>query len=159
EGKTDGTPIGILFRNEDPRSQDYGDIKEKYRPGHADYTFDAKYGFRDHRGGGRSSARETLCRVAAAAIAKKLLAKQGMNVIGYVKQIGPVVADVPQPTQVTLDQVEASQVRCPDPAAAQRMIALIEQVRKEQDSIGGVCELIATGVPPGLGEPVFDKLK
>jgi chorismate synthase len=159
EGKTDGTPIGILFRNEDPRSQDYGDIKEKYRPGHADYTFDAKYGFRDYRGGGRSSARETLCRVAAAAIAKKLLAKQGMNVIGYVKQIGPVVADVPQPTQVTSDQVEASQVRCPDPAAAQRMIALIEQVRKEQDSIGGVCELIATGVPPGLGEPVFDKLK
>jgi chorismate synthase len=159
EGKTDGTPIGILFRNEDSRSQDYADIKDKYRPGHADFTFDAKYGFRDYRGGGRSSARETLCRVAAAAIAKKLLAQQGIQVLGYVKQIGDVSADIPEPSQVTLEQVEANPVRCPDPAAAQLMIALIEQVRKEQDSIGGICELVATGVPAGLGEPVFDKLK
>jgi len=159
EGKTDGTPIGILFRNEDPRSQDYKDIKDKYRPGHADFTFDAKFGFRDYRGGGRSSARETLCRVAAAAIAKKLLAQQGIHVLGYVKQVGDVSADIPEPSQVTLEQVEANPVRCPDPAAAQRMIALIEQVRKDQDSIGGICELVATGVPPGLGEPVFDKLK
>src|SRR5882762_236419 len=97
EGKTDGTPIGILFHNTDQRSQDYGDIKEKYRPGHADYTFDAKYGIRDYRGGGRSSARETLCRVAAAAVAKKLLAQQGIHILGYVKQIGNVVADVPDP--------------------------------------------------------------
>src|SRR5919204_3373423 len=141
EGKTDGTPIGILFRNTDPRSQDYGDIKDKYRPGHADYTFDAKYGFRDYRGGGRSSARETVCRVAAAAVAKKLLALQGMRVLGYVKQIGDVTADIPDPTQVTPEQVEATPVRCPDAAAAERMIALIEQVRKDQDSIGGVCEL------------------
>src|SRR5213080_1794292 len=159
EGKTDGTPIGILFRNEDPRSQDYTDIKDKYRPGHADFTFDAKFGFRDYRGGGRSSARETLCRVAAAAIAKKLLAQQGIQVLGYVKQVGDVSADIPEPSQVTLEQVEANPVRCPDPVAAQRMIALIEQVRKDQDSIGGVCELIAVGVPPGWGEPVFDKLK
>jgi chorismate synthase len=159
EGKTDGTSIGILFRNTDQRSQDYGDIKDKYRPGHADYTFDAKYGFRDYRGGGRSSARETVCRVAAAAVAKKLLAAQGIRVLGYVKQVGDVVADVPDPAQVTLEQVEATPVRCPDPAAAQRMIALIEAVRKDQDSIGGVSELVATGVPPGLGEPVFDKLK
>src|SRR5947208_12738685 len=159
EGKTDGTPIGILFRNEDQRSQDYSDIKDKYRPGHADFTFDAKFGFRDYRGGGRSSARETLCRVAAAAIAKKLLAQQGIDVLGYVKQVGDVTADIPQPSQVTLEQVEANPVRCPDPVAAQRMIALIEQVRKDQDSIGGICELVATGVPPGLGEPVFDKLK
>jgi chorismate synthase len=159
EGKTDGTPIGILFRNEDPRSQDYSDIKDKYRPGHADFTFDAKYGFRDYRGGGRSSARETLCRVAAAAVAKKLLAQQGIRVIGFVKQIGNVVADIPDPTKVNPDQVEANPVRCPDPAAAQRMISLIEEVRKDQDSIGGICELVATGVPPGLGEPVFDKLK
>src|SRR5437763_8530555 len=159
EGKTDGTSIGILFRNTDQRSQDYGDIKDKYRPGHADFTFDAKYGFRDYRGGGRSSARETLCRVAAAAIAKKLLAQQGIRVLGYVKQVGSVVADVPDPTQVTLEQVEANPVRCPDPAAAERMVALIEEVRKDQDSIGGICELVATGVPPGLGEPVFDKLK
>src|SRR4051812_47114746 len=159
EGKTDGTSIGILFRNADQHSQDYADIKDKYRPGHADYTFDAKYGFRDYRGGGRSSARETVCRVAAGAVAKKLLAAQGMRVLGYVKQVGGVTADIPDATQVTLEQVEATPVRCPDPAAAARMIALIEEVRKEQDSIGGVCELVATGVPPGLGEPVFDKLK
>jgi chorismate synthase len=159
EGKTDGTSIGILFRNTDQRSGDYSDIKDKYRPGHADFTFDAKYGFRDYRGGGRSSARETICRVAAAAIAKKLLAQHGMHVLGYVKQVGDVIAHVPDPTQITLEQVEATPVRCPDPAAAERMIALIEEVRKDQDSIGGVCELVATGVPPGLGEPVFDKLK
>jgi chorismate synthase len=159
EGKTDGTPIHILFHNTDQRSQDYGDIKDKYRPGHADFTFDAKYGFRDYRGGGRSSARETLCRVAAGAIAKKLLAGQGVRVLGYVKQIGSVISDVPDPVAVTLEQVEATPVRCPDPAAAQQMIALIEAVRKDQDSIGGVCELVAAGVPPGLGEPVFDKLK
>ncbi len=159
EGKTDGTSIGILFRNTDQRSRDYGDIKDKYRPGHADYTFDAKYGLRDYRGGGRSSARETICRVAAAAVAKKLLAAQGVRVLGYVKQVGSVIADVPDPTAVTLEQVEATPVRCPDAAKAAEMIALIEAVRKEQDSIGGVCELVATGVPPGLGEPVFDKLK
>jgi chorismate synthase len=159
EGKTDGTPIGILFRNTDQRSQDYGDIKDKYRPGHADFTFDAKYGFRDYRGGGRSSARETVCRVAAGAIAKKLLGLHGIRILGYVKQIGDVVADVADPSGLTLAQIEANPVRCPDAAAAQRMIALIEEVRKDQDSIGGICELFAVGVPAGLGEPVFDKLK
>src|SRR5438477_4625985 len=159
EGKTDGTSIGILFRNTDAHSQDYGDIKDKYRPGHADYTFDAKFGVRDYRGGGRSSARETVCRVAAGAIAKKLLAEHGIRILGYVKQIGNVIADIPDPTQVTLEQIEASPVRCPVPAKADEMIALIEAVRKDLDSIGGVCELVAVGVPPGLGEPVFDKLK
>jgi chorismate synthase len=159
EGKTDGTPIGLLFRNGDQRSGDYGDIKDKYRPGHADYTFDAKYGFRDYRGGGRSSARETVCRVAAGAVAKKLLAREGIRVLGYVKQVGDVVADVPDPTAVTLEQVEATPVRCPHPESAARMIALIDSVRLDRDSIGGVCELVAVGVPPGLGEPVFDKLK
>jgi chorismate synthase len=159
EGKTDGTPLGIVFRNTDQRSQDYGDIKDKYRPGHADYTFDAKYGFRDYRGGGRSSARETICRVAAGAVAKKLLGQQGVHVLGYVKQIGNVTAAIQDPALVTLEQVEATPVRCPDPAAAQEMIALIEAVRKDQDSIGGVCELVATGAPAGWGEPVFDKLK
>jgi chorismate synthase len=159
EGKTDGTPIGILFRNTDARSGDYGDIKDKYRPGHADFTFDAKFGHRDYRGGGRSSARESVCRVAAGAVARKLLARQGVRVQGYVRQIGQVHAGVPDPTQVTLEQVEANPVRCPDPEAAERMAALIEEVRKDQDSIGGVCELVATGVPAGLGEPVFDKLK
>jgi len=159
EGKSDGTSIGILFRNQDQRSQDYSDIKDKYRPGHADFSFDAKYGLRDYRGGGRSSARETVCRVAAGAIAKKLLAQAGMRVLGYVKQIGPVFAHIPEPEKITLEQVEANPVRCPDPARAAEMIALIEEVRKDQDSIGGICELVATGVPAGLGEPVFDKLK
>jgi chorismate synthase len=159
DDKTDGTSLGILFRNTDQRSGDYSDIKDKYRPGHADFTFDAKYGFRDYRGGGRSSARETVCRVAAGAIAKKILAQVGVRIIGYVKQVGPVRADINDPTQITLDQVEATPVRCPDPHKAQEMIALIEEVRKDRDSIGGVCELVATGVPPGLGEPVFDKLK
>jgi chorismate synthase len=159
EGMTDGTPIGLLFRNADQRSGDYADIAEKYRPGHADFTFDAKFGFRDYRGGGRSSARETVCRVAAGAIAKKLLEGQGVRILGYVKQVGDVTADVPDPTAVTLEQVEATPVRCPDPAAAAGMIALIEQVRKDLDSIGGICELVAVGVPPGWGEPVFDKLK
>jgi chorismate synthase len=159
EGRTDGTSIGILFRNTDARSHDYSDIKDKYRPGHADFTFDAKYGFRDYRGGGRSSARETVCRVAAGAVAKKLLASHGIRVLGYVKQVGNVVAAIADPVQVTLEQVEATPVRCPDSAAAAQIMALIEDVRKEQDSIGGICELAATGVPPGLGEPVFDKLK
>ncbi|HJZ92118.1 MAG TPA: chorismate synthase [Gemmataceae bacterium] len=159
EGRTDGTPIGISFRNDDQRSADYGDIKDMYRPGHADYTFDAKFGFRDYRGGGRSSARETLCRVAAGAVAKKILSLQGIRVLGYVKQVGHVVADIPDPAAVTLDQVESTPVRCPDAAAADKMIELIEEVRKDRDSIGGISELVAAGVPPGLGEPVFDKLK
>jgi len=159
DGRTDGTPIGIAFHNGDQRSRDYDDIKDKYRPGHADYTFDAKFGIRDYRGGGRSSARETVCRVAAGAIAKKLLAGAGMRVQGYVTQVGGVTASIADPLNVTMDQVEANPVRCPDPAAAERMIQLIEEVRKDRDSIGGICEMAAIGVPPGLGEPVFDKLK
>jgi chorismate synthase len=159
DGKTDGTPIGILFRNNDQRSHDYSDIKDKYRPGHADFTFDAKFGFRDYRGGGRSSARETVCRVAAGAIAKKVLGQHGIRILGYVKQVGPIFATIADPGAVTLEQVEATPVRCPDPAKAAEMIALIEEVRKAQDSIGGISELVAMGVPPGLGEPVFDKLK
>jgi chorismate synthase len=159
EGVTDGTPIGILFRNADQRSADYSDIKDRYRPGHADFTFDARFGLRDYRGGGRSSARETICRVAAGAIAKKLLARHGIRILGYVKQIGPHIASIPDPTAVTLEQVESTPVRCPDPAIAAKMIALIDEVRLDRDSIGGVCELVAVGVPAGLGEPVFDKLK
>jgi chorismate synthase len=159
EGKTDGTSIGILFRNQDQRSADYDEIKEKYRPGHADFTFDARYGFRDYRGGGRSSARETICRVAAGAIAKKLLASAGVRILGYVKQVGHVAAAIDRPEAITIDEVEANPVRCPDQGKAAEMIELIEQVRKDQDSIGGVCELVASGVPAGLGEPVFDKLK
>ncbi|MCC6680804.1 MAG: chorismate synthase [Phycisphaeraceae bacterium] len=160
EGKTTGTPIAILVRNQDQRSRDYSDIKDKYRPGHADYTFDAKYGFRDYRGGGRSSARETAVRVAAGAVAKKLLRlRHNIQILGYVKQIGDVIADVPSPEKVTLEHVESNIVRCPDPRKAQAMIDLIEQVRKQQDSIGGIAELVAVNVPAGWGEPVFDKLK
>lgn len=160
EGRTTGTPIAILIRNKDQRSQDYGDIVDKYRPGHADFTFDAKYGFRDYRGGGRSSARETTVRVAAAAIAKKLLKQaHGIEVIGYVDQVGDLRAPSIDPASVTLEQVEANPVRCPDPAMAAQMEELIKQVRKEQDSIGGASTLVATNVPAGWGEPVFDKLK
>jgi chorismate synthase len=164
EGHTTGTSIAILIRNADARSRDYGDIADKYRPGHADHSYDAKYGFRDYRGGGRASARETVVRVAAGAIAKKLLAVElGVTVVAYVRQIGDVIATIPE--SVTLDAVETlpdgspNLVRCPDPAAAARMVALIDQVRSERDSIGGVAEIVATGVPAGLGEPVFDKLK
>src|SRR5512147_1463425 len=114
EGRTTGTSIAILVRNQDQRSRDYDDIKDKYRPGHADFSFDAKYGFRDYRGGGRSSARETVCRVAAGAIAKKLLKQAGMDILGYVKQVGSVRADIADPTQITLEQIEANPVRCPD---------------------------------------------
>ncbi|MEM1353539.1 MAG: chorismate synthase [Planctomycetota bacterium] len=160
EGRTTGTPIAILIRNKDQRSQDYGDIKDKYRPGHADYTFDAKFGFRDYRGGGRSSARETTARVAAAAIAKKLLRlTHGINVIGYVDQVGALRAEAIDPASVTLDQVEANPVRCPDSQMAAKMEQLITDVRKQQDSIGGAATLVATGVPSGWGEPVFDKLR
>lgn len=160
EGRSTGTSIAILIRNQDQRSRDYSDIQDKYRPGHADYTFDAKYGFRDYRGGGRSSARETSARVAAGAIAKKLLREwYGVTIVGYVKQVGDVVANVPNPESVTLQQVEANIARCPDSDAAERMIALIDEMRRAQDSIGGVSELVATNVPAGWGEPVFDKLK
>jgi len=160
EGRTTGTSIAVLIWNKDQRSRDYSDIRDKYRPGHADQTFDAKYGFRDYRGGGRSSARETSVRVAAGAIAKKLLLERwGAVVVGYVRRIGDVEAQIDDPASVVLDDVEANIVRCPDPSAAERMIQLIERVRKEQDSIGGIAELVATGVPAGWGEPVFDKLK
>lgn len=160
EGKTTGTSIAILIRNKDQRSKDYSDIKDKYRPGHADYTFDAKYGFRDYRGGGRSSARETSVRVAAGAIAKKLLHQwHGIQIVGYVKQVGDIVAEVPSPERVTLEQVESNIVRCPDSAIAEKMIALIDAMRKAEDSIGGISELVASNVPAGWGEPVFDKLK
>ncbi len=166
DGHSTGTSIAILVRNEDQRSRDYSDIKDKYRPGHADQSYDAKYGVRDYRGGGRSSARETTARVAAGAIAKAILDKlYGACVVGYVTQVGDVVAQIEDPAAISLDQVERlpngepNIVRCPDPAKAVEMVTLIEQVRKQQDSIGGVCELVATGVPAGLGEPVFDKIK
>ncbi len=160
EGRTTGTSIAISIQNRDQRSKDYSEIRDKYRPGHADYTFDAKYGIRDYRGGGRSSARETAVRVAAGAVAKKLLSEwYGVAIVGYVKRVGDVVATIAAPESVTLDAVESNIVRCPDKSAAEKMVALIEALRREGDSIGGVAELVATGIPPGWGEPVFDKLK
>jgi chorismate synthase len=166
EGRTTGTSIAILVRNEDQKSKDYADIAAKYRPGHADHTYDAKYGFRDYRGGGRSSARETTSRVAAGVVAKAILRELfDAEVVGYVKQVGHLIADVPRPEAVTLEQVErlpsgeANIVRCPDAAMVPAMIELIERMRKEQDSIGGVSEIVAKNIPAGLGEPVFDKIK
>lgn len=166
EGRTTGTSIAILIRNQDQRSRDYTDIKHKYRPGHADHSYDAKYGVRDYRGGGRSSARETAARVAAGVVAKLLIREAfGGEVVGYVKQVGDLIAEVPSPQSVTLDQVEKlangepNIVRCPDHDAAQAMVELIGKVRKDQDSIGGVAELVAQNIPAGLGEPVFDKIK
>jgi chorismate synthase len=160
EGRTTGTPIAILIRNEDQRSRDYSEIADKYRPGHADFSFDAKYGIRDHRGGGRSSARETTVRVAAAAIAKKLLHElHGIEIVGFVDQVGDLRLNHPRPWEVQLDEVEANPVRCPDAELAARMQRLIEEVRKDQDSIGGGATLVARQVPAGLGEPVFDKLR
>ena len=166
EGRTTGTSLAILIRNEDQRSRDYGEIKDKYRPGHADFGFDAKYGFRDYRGGGRSSARETTARVAAGVVAKKLIESAfGGRVLAYVTQVGDVRAQISDPAAVTLEQVEKlpngepNIVRCPDPDVAARMVELIEAVRKDGDSIGGIAEIVATGVPAGLGEPVFDKIK
>lgn len=165
EGRTTGASLAILIRNRDQRSKDYSEIQNLYRPGHADYTFDAKYGFRDYRGGGRSSARETTSRVAAGVVAKKILHTVGARVQGYVQQIGPIVAAIGDPASVTSDAVERlpdgspNIVRCPDPVAAAQMIELIEACRKDSDSIGGAAEIVAVGVPAGLGEPVFDKIK
>ncbi len=153
EGKTLGTPISLMVRNEDVISKSYEEIKDIYRPGHADYTYDVKYGMRDYRGGGRSSARETVGRVAAAAIAKKILGIHGIKTTGYVKQIGDIVAG-----HIDFDEIEKNPVRCPDSEKAQEMIDLIEKVRREGDSIGGIVEVVSTGVPPGLGDPVFNKM-
>jgi len=159
EGKTLGTPIAILVRNQDARSQDYDEMAVKYRPSHADATYDAKYGIRNWKGGGRSSARETIGRVAAGAIAKKILYQvAGVEIIGYVKRIQNLEGIV-DPNTVTLEQVESNIVRCPDADCAEKMIDLIDQIRRNKDSIGGVVECVARNVPMGLGEPVFDKLE
>ncbi|MEB3826389.1 chorismate synthase [Phormidium sp. CCY1219] len=159
EGKTLGTPISIAVRNKDARPQDYSEMAEKYRPSHADATYDAKYGIRNWQGGGRSSARETIGRVAAGAIAKKIL-KQVANVeiIGYVRRIQHLEADI-DPNTITLEAVESNMVRCPDAECADRMVELIDRLRREGDSIGGVVECVARQVPKGLGSPVFDKLE
>lgn len=158
EGHTLGTPIALLVRNKDARSSAYDHLKDVYRPSHADYTYDAKYGIRDHRGGGRSSARETIGRVAAGAIARQLLAAvAGIEVLAWVSQVHDIDAEV-DPDGVTLDDVEATPTRCPDPAAAERIVEAIDRARRAGDSLGGVVQCVVRNVPPGLGEPVFDRL-
>lgn len=159
EGQTLGTPILMLARNKDIRSRDYDEMREKYRPSHADYSYQAKYGIRNWEGGGRASARETWGRVAAGAVARKVLRERcGTEIIAYVKQVKDLAAEV-DPSSVTLEQVESNIARCPDAEAAGRMIALIEAARKDGDSLGGVVECLARNVPAGLGDPVFDKLE
>jgi chorismate synthase len=156
EGHSTGTPIAIVIENQDQRSKDYSHIQNTFRPSHADYTYEAKYGNRDYRGGGRSSARETAARVAAGAIAKLLLKKNGIDVQAYVSQVGDIHA--PDYTALDLGKTEDNIVRCPDAATAEKMIALIEQVRLDRDTIGGTVTCIIKNTPVGLGEPVFDKL-
>ena len=159
EGKTLVTPICLWVRNEDARSEAYNEMATKFRPSHADYTYQAKFGIRAWPGGGRTSARETVGRVAAGAIAKKILRRHyGVEVLAYVRQVQRIMATV-DPEKVKAKDIESNIVRCPDPAAAQRMIRLIEKIRRAGDTVGGIVEGIARGVPAGLGEPVFDKLE
>jgi chorismate synthase len=158
EGRTLGTPIALLVRNEDARPQAYEHMRDVYRPSHADYTTEAKYGIRNWQGGGRASARETIGRVAAGAIARKLLATQQIEVLAWVSRVQNIEAKV-DPAQATLAAVESNIVRCPDSDAAREMIDRIDAARRRGDSLGGVVECVARGVPPGLGEPVFHKLE
>ncbi len=162
EGKTTGTSIGMLIRNADQRSQDYGEIKDRFRPGHADYTYQQKYGLRDYRGGGRSSARETAMRVAAGAIAKKYLREYfGIAVRGYLSQIGSVQIDsrtVANIAAIDWAQVNANPFFCPDPSAVEKFDELIRALKKQGDSVGAKLTVVAENVPVGLGEPVFDRL-
>lgn len=159
EGKTLGTPISLWVKNEDQRSEAYNEMASKFRPSHADYTYHAKFGIRAWPGGGRTSARETIGRVAAGAIAKKILKEQfGVEVLAYVSQVQKLTAEI-DPERVTLKQVESNIVRCPDAKMAEKMIRLIEKMRSAGDSVGGIVEGVARGVPVGWGEPVFDRLE
>lgn len=153
EGVTTGTPIGLLIENTDQRSKDYSKIKDQFRPAHADYTYHHKYGIRDYRGGGRSSARETAMRVAAGAIARKYLASQGIRVRGYMSQLGPIGIDFKQ-----WEAVDSNPFFCPDPDKVPELEAFMDQLRRDQDSVGARITVVAEGVPVGLGEPVFDRL-
>ncbi|SNC75355.1 chorismate synthase [Hymenobacter gelipurpurascens] len=157
QGYTTGTPIGLFIRNQDQASHDYSHIEHAYRPSHADYTYDQKYGRRDYRGGGRSSARETAARVAAGVIAQKLLAQHGIQVSSYVSQVGAIQVPVGYEA-LDLGLIDSNPVRCPHPETAERMADLIRQTRDRHDTVGGVVTGVAKGVPVGLGEPVFDRL-
>jgi chorismate synthase len=159
DGQTLGTPISLYIPNEDMRPGDYREVQEKYRPSHADYTYDAKYGVRDWRGGGRTSARETAGRVAAGAIARKLLTvRWNVTVVAWVSKVGTLVAEC-DPERVTRDEVDLTPIRCPDLTMAERMIAAVEGARKDGDSLGGIVTCAVRGCPPGWGEPVFDRLE
>ena len=153
EGETTGTPLAMLIRNEDQRSKDYSNIKDIFRPGHADFTYQMKYGIRDYRGGGRSSGRETACRVAAGAVAKKILAREHIQIIGYTLAVADIFAKT-----FDYNVIEKNLVRAPDLKAAELMIKKIEEARLDCDSVGGIIEAVVKGCPPGLGDPVFDKL-
>jgi chorismate synthase len=155
EGKTTGSPIGFIIENTNQKSADYTHIKDSYRPSHADYTFDKKYGHRDYRGGGRSSARETACRVAAGAIASQLLG--AIAITGYVSSVGDLSLDTPY-QELDFNTIDSNVVRCPDAEMASKMIAKIKEVKKQGDTIGGIITCVIQNVPVGLGEPVFDKL-
>lgn len=157
EGKTTGTPIALVIRNEDQRSKDYSHIAAQFRPSHADYTYQVKYGVRDYRGGGRSSARETAARVAAGALAKLMLAELGISIQAYVSQVGTMKLEKSY-HELDLSETESNAVRCPDPEMAQQMFDYIDSIRKQGDSIGGVVNCVVKGAPAGWGEPVFDKL-
>jgi len=159
EGKTLGTPIAVVVRNKDARPSAYADFKDVYRPSHADFTYEAKYGIRNWQGGGRASARETIGRVAAGAIARKLLGElAGVEVLAYVTRVQDIEASI-DPASVSLKSIESNIARCPDAKAAEKMIDRIDQARKDGDSLGGVLECVCRNAPPGLGEPVFDKLE
>ena len=157
EGKTTGTPLHLMVTNTNQRSKDYSHIKDVYRPSHADFTYQAKYGYRDYRGGGRSSARETAARVAAGAVAQQLLAQWGIQCYSWVNSVAEVKLEKPY-QQLDLQEIDSNDVRCPDAATAEQMYARIDQARKSRNSVGGTISGLITGVPAGLGEPVFDKL-
>lgn len=158
EGKTQGTPIAFIVFNQNQKTDDYNDIKNIFRPSHADYTYTHKYGSRDHRGGGRSSARETISRVVAGSVAKLFLNQKGININAFVKSVGNIELKKHY-SELDLSKIESNIIRCPDTQTAKEMIALVEQVKNNKDTIGGVIQAVITGVPVGLGEPVFNKLQ
>lgn len=158
EGRTTGTPIGFIVENTAQRPSDYGNLAEAYRPSHADFTYNAKYGIRDYRGGGRSSARETISRVVAGAVARQALKCMGISITAYTSSVGPISTAI-DPLSVSEEMVEASDVRCPDTATAAEMEKLILEVKADGDTVGGIVTCVAKGVPAGLGEPVFGKLQ
>lgn len=157
EGKTTGVPIGFIIRNNNQHSSDYDNLKDLYRPSHADYTYQQKYGIRDHRGGGRSSARETIARCVAGALAKLAIKKLGITITAYTSQVGNISLDKPY-TEYDLNKIENTPVRCPDPEKADEMVSLIQSIQVKGDTIGGVITCVIKGIPVGLGEPVFGKL-